>query len=146
MSFSYDSSLSDSLSRVRFILQDTVETFADFSDEEISYYLTKYNDNVKKVAAELAFALYVKYAKMADVEETDELTLEYNDRAGTMKTLYEELSEDAMMSSGKPTMFFGGVSESQVRQTRSDRDNVDPLFTREGIYDRKLRRRRHWRR
>lgn len=134
MSFSYDPTLADPISQTRFLIQDTLEGAADFSDEEIGFYLAKYSDDAYKTAADLAYALYTKYSKQADIQHVGKIRLEYVDRAKAMKALYESLKKQAGLRSGNGLIFFGGVDREQWRNTRSDMSTTKPAFTKDGIF------------
>jgi hypothetical protein len=134
MSFSYDNTLVDEISQVRFYIQDTVEISADFSDEEISFYLQRYDNDINKTVYDLAFALYVKYSKLADVEHVGKIRLEYNSRAEAMKSLYEGIKKQSVLNSGKPMVYFGGIDRSRYNEVKGDSSLTKPLTKKDGIY------------
>jgi hypothetical protein len=71
MTFSYNNTLADNRSKVRFYLGDTVENLgprvnnANFSDEELDAILTEQGDDVTKVVASLFDVLATDWAKFA---------------------------------------------------------------------------------
>lgn len=134
MAFTYDPTLADPLSQVRFLIQDTVEAGADFSDEEITFFLTRYENDINKVAADLAYGLYVKYSKQADIEQVGKIRLEYVNRATAMKRLYESLKKQAALGSKQGLIFFGGIDKTQYQTTRDDPTTTKPLFRKDGIF------------
>jgi hypothetical protein len=133
MSFTYDPTIADDISKVRSLIQDTVELTADFQDEELQFFLDINNGNIYKAAREAAFRLYVKYSKMADIEQVGKIRLEYVSRAGAMKDLYDVLLTETTKLSGKPMMYFGGITKAGFNKNRSDTSLVRPDFTKDSI-------------
>lgn len=66
MSFTY--SLSDNVGRVRLLLGDTVSDTANFTDEEIEYFLDTEDDNVNLAAAMGAESMAAKVVGVAKSE------------------------------------------------------------------------------
>lgn len=129
MSFSYDNSLSDTLSQLRNYIQDTDELTADFQDEELEYFLAIHSDNVLKAAKEASFRLYVKYSKLADIEQVGKIRIEYRNRAIALKDLYDMIKTETAKQIGKPLMYFGGISRTNFDSNRNDGSLVKPSFT-----------------
>jgi len=132
MSFTYDPTLSDDISIVRFYLDDTLEDFADFQDEEISYLIAN-NENVLYAAAEAAFRLYTSLTKRASVAEVDDVRVEFRSKSAEMKSLYDSLkkkAKDVERKSSKNTpMVFGGVGKDSFDANREDDTTTQPDFT-----------------
>jgi len=128
MSFTYDPTLADEVSQVRFYLDDTIEDFADFQDEEIQYLLDN-NRNIFYAAAEAAFRLYTSYSKRATISEVDDVRVEWRSKSAEMKALYESLKKKAKDTatdkSKKAPIFFGGLNKDTFDANRSD-DSLTP--------------------
>lgn len=133
MSFTYDINITNNISEVRFLIQDTVELTANFQDEELQFLLDINGGSVNKAAREAAFRLYVKYSQLSDIEEVGKIRLEYVSRAGAMKDLYDVLLTETTKLSGKPMMYFGGITKAGFNKNRSDTSLVRPDFTKDSI-------------
>jgi hypothetical protein len=135
MAFTFNPDLSDTVSQVRFLIQDVTEAAPYFQDETISALLLTNNNRVLDAAKCLAQALWTQYLHKADVAEVDDVRIEYRDKANQFKMLYEELSKQATIarSSGVLPIFFGGIDRAQFDNTRNDQSTVKPSFTKGGI-------------
>lgn len=137
MTFSYDPSLADDISKVRDTIRDTVEAFADFPDETLQAYLDV-TGSVSGASAQAAWRLYLDYAKAADVAEADDIRIENKTKSDTFKEIYEELKQEAQKdkakASGKAPMFFGGLDRSTFNSNREDSTLVNPDFTKDSIF------------
>lgn len=135
MAFTYDPTLADAISRVRNMVQDTVEVVADFQDEELQYFLTANGDSEIKAAREAAFRLYVKYSKMADVQQVAKVRLEYFNRAQAMKDLWDAMAKDVATRSGKAMIYFGGLNRDNFNTNRNDASVTKPDFTKGTVFN-----------
>lgn len=70
MSFTYVDPTTSNRDKVRFLLQDTVSTDAHFSDEEISYLLSTWHDNVLDAAIAGAEIIAGSYAHKTNYSRT----------------------------------------------------------------------------
>ena len=93
MSFTYDISLADDISKVRSLVDDTDSTAFDFPDETIQAYLDANTDNIYKAASSLCKVLSVRYMKFADVAEVDDIRLEFKNKAEAFSLLAKDFSE-----------------------------------------------------
>lgn len=136
MSFTYDPSLGDNISKARFLIQDTNELAPYFQDETISALLATNGDSPLKVAKALAQALWTQYLQRADVAEVDDVRLDYKDKANQFKILYEELSKQVFTesSSGVVPMYFGGINRAAFNSNRNNQTLVKPAFTKGGEF------------
>ena len=132
MSFTYDPTLSDDISIVRFYLDDTLEDFADFQDEELAYLIAN-NKNVLYAAAEGAFRLYTSLTKRASISEVDDVRVEWRNKSAEMKSLYDSLkkkAKDAERKSSKNIpIVFGGINKDSFDANREDDTATPPDFT-----------------
>lgn len=130
MAFTYTAPGDTDLSTVRFLIQDTVEATAAFSDAEITWALTE-TANVYLCAAGLAGTLAIKFARQAD-KTTGDLSISYSTRARTFAELAAALTAQANRRS-VPTPFAGGISKADKDTNRDDDDIVEPAFVRDGM-------------
>ncbi len=140
MSFTYDISLTDDISKVRSLIDDTDEDIAEFQDETINAYLTTNKSDIYVTAADLAMIMSVQYLKMADDAEMDDIRLTFKDKAESFMQLYDhfmQVSIKRSKSKGSSPMFFGGISKSQFDTNRDDCSLVKPKFTQDTIFHNK---------
>lgn len=80
---------------VRFLAQDTVETDASVSDEEIVYLLTTYENQIYITASQVAATISMKYGKEAAVTSRSvgdlSISVQYAETAKWYKTLSDKL-------------------------------------------------------
>lgn len=132
MSFAYDPTLSDDVSKVRFYLDDTEEVFASFQDEELQYLLDN-NSNIFFAAAEAAFRLYTSFSQRATMAEVDDVRVEYRNKSEQLKALYDALKkkggEETAKKSMNAPMFFGGLNKDNFDSLREDSSSTPRDFT-----------------
>ena len=131
MSFSYDISLSDLISQVRFNLDDTNPDDYAFEDETIDYLLTANNDDVLEVTLQAAYSLWMKYSKEATKAEVDGVRIEYGQKAQIFEKIYNELKDKAKKSKYKKGVpfYFGGINRQEFNNNRENSNLVKPDFT-----------------
>ena len=136
MSFTYDISLADSISKVRSLIDDIDSTAYDFEDETIQAYLDINLDNVYKASSSCCKVLSVRYMKFADVAEVDDIRLEFKNKAEAFSQLSKDYgtvgSSDAKVI--RAPMYFGGVSRVDFDAIREDDGYVKPKFTKSTIF------------
>lgn len=134
--FTYDPTLADDISVVRFYLDDTEADIADFQDEELQFLISD-SDSPIEAAAEAAFRLYSSYSKRATVAEVDDVRVEYRDRANALKALYDSLKKkakaDAVKRAKKTPMFFGGLDKDRFDANREDTSLTPADFTKGSV-------------
>ena len=132
MSFTYDPSLGDDVSLVRFYLDDTDSVYSYFQDEELQYLLEN-NKNIFYAAAEAAFRLYTGYSKKSTISEVDDVRVEWRNKSAEMKSLYDSLkkkAKDAERKSSKNIpIVFGGINKDSFDANREDGTVTPPDFT-----------------
>lgn len=135
MTFTYNPDQSDDVSKLRFLIQDTIEGLEDFSDEELEYLLLITNNDIYQAGAEAALRLYMKYSKESSRVEVDGVRVENKDKSATYLALHKELKKVAdkntRLKSGKAMAFFGGISRDRFNANREDRSLVRPAFTKQ---------------
>ena len=136
MSFDFDIGLSDSVSKVRSLIDDTDSEAYDFPDETIQAYLDLNTDNIYKAAASCCKVLSVRYMKFADVAEVDDIRLEFKNKAETFSLLAEDFNKVGISDTKvvRAYMHFGGVNKSTFDDIRSDDTLVKPKFTKNTIF------------
>ena len=136
MSFTYDIGLSDNISKVRSLIDDTDSESFDFPDETIQAYLDTTSSNIYKTASSLCKSLSVRYMKFADVAEVDDIRLEFKNKAEAFSQLSKDYFEVGRNNSKviRPFMYFGGVSKSNFDAIRDSDSFVKPKFTQDTIF------------
>ena len=121
---SYDSSLSTSKDRVRWLIGDTDTDNEYAKDEEIQWALTQ-EKNVYMAAAAVAMAIYRKNREGGVQELTvGETKIKY-DRAMEFRALAEDLR---MRGSTYKVPSAGGVYEDDRETYEEDTDLIQPAF------------------
>lgn len=135
MAFTYDPTLADTISQVRFIIQDKDPDYYDFEDEELQYLLDSNNDNTYKAATEAVHRLYVKFTKLASSAEVDDSVIEYQNKSEEFRILYENLKDITNKKSLTNTVpvCFTGQDVSDFNSVREDSTKVDPDFTKGSV-------------
>lgn len=112
--FTYDPTLVDSISKLRFFLRDTNEAYPMFQDEELLFLLTESANNVYKAASEAAFVMYTEFTTLSTVAEADDIRIESRDKAKWFKEVYEEFKVRAMRDRVPPILVNGGDRTSFI--------------------------------
>lgn len=141
MSFSYDNTLADDLSIVRFLIQDNIEVGHYLEDEEITYLLTE-TGNIHSAAADACFSLYTRFSQALTVAEVDDIRIETKDRIKHYKDLYAQFKKKAATNNGKMVpIFIGGADRTEfikesrgISQSNIDDSDVGRFFDRERYY------------
>lgn len=132
MSFTYDPSLADDVSLVRFYLDDTLESYHDFHDSELQF-LIDANGSPLAAAAEAALRLYTRIVKSPTVSEVDDTRVEFRNKAesiyGLYKTLLKRVKEEKMKNATQAPMYFGGINKASFDANRNDSSLTPPDFT-----------------
>lgn len=146
MSWSYSGDPGASrLDALRFLVGDTVESSAVFSDEELDWLLTQ-NSNIYYAAAFAAESAWASYASATSggaagtvkTRTVGALSLTYGiledkDRAEQFKSMAKRFRLQAAVSGGwRP--YSGGISKSDKETREQDTDWDKPAFTR-GMFD-----------
>ena len=133
MSFTYDIASRDLISQVRNTIQDIDPDDYDMADEDIEYLLYESNDDVIEASKMASFRLATKYSKEATKVEVDGVRTEFQNRANSYFTIYEELKDIATKASYLLTktspIVFGGVTKSKYNAHRNNSSLVKPAFT-----------------
>lgn len=125
MSFSYDPSLSDDISKVRFLVQDKVEMGRYLEDEEIQFLIAE-NATIHGAAAEAALAIYNQLLQASTVAEVDDIRIETRDRAKFYKNVYDELKNKASTKNFTlAPIFIGGADRKQYIADSEGRPHQD---------------------
>lgn len=136
MSFTYDNTLSDVVSRLRFTVQDTDEDFYEFQDEELQALYDLNNEKFYKTAAELVYRLWVQNNKESNKVEVDGI------RVDRSRTDYEALYTQLKLKATKETLtgtvnsspvWFGGLDRDEFNKVRNDRTSVRPRATQQFV-------------
>lgn len=125
MSFSYEPELDNDVYRVRFLLQDTVESTRELEDEEISYLLTAYG-SVGAAAVAAARSLYAKYSKLVS-KAVGDLRISLSDKATSWQKFMEQL-ETSTYVLGPSRPYVGGQSRAEEDEDHEDEDLTQPHF------------------
>lgn len=133
MTFSYSGDpRKRDLDMVRFLLQDTECSTAQFTDEEINALLAT-DCNPYMAAANAADILGSRYARVTRVKIGD-----YEEDGGTMSQNYYNLSKKLRTQARRRgvTFYAGGLSQAERVEDKQDTDLVQPSFER-GMDDNK---------
>ena len=127
--FSYnDSDLTTDLNKVRLLIQDTSSTDAQFSDEEIGFFIDT-ESNVHAAARAGCLALAAKTATAVS-KTVGKLKIELQQKHEHYIDLANQY-KDAAATKGSVQLFAGGLSISGKEAERADTDRVDPKFIRD---------------
>lgn len=132
MAYSYNPSLSDDVSKLRFLLDDTVEEFAEFQDEELQA-LIDIQGSVEQAALVALKKMILQLSKMATVAQIDDLKVEYRDKAEALQLVYDSILADVKNSMKKmktTPLFIGGVDKNRFLNNREDNSVVQAMFRR----------------
>ena len=141
MSFSYDNTLSNDVSIVRFLIQDNIEIGHYLEDEEIQYLLTD-RGNIYSAAADACFSLYTRFSQSLTVAEVDDIRIETKDRIKHYKDLYNQFKKKASTGNGKIVpVFIGGADRTEfikesrgISQSNIEDEDVRRFFDMERYY------------
>jgi hypothetical protein len=104
---------------VRFLAQDTIETVASVSDEEIVYLLGSYNNQIYITASQLAATIAMKYGKEAAVTSRSvgdlSISVQYSETAKFYQTLADKLKLGKQDNSAV-TYFINTPSQFEIGQ------------------------------
>lgn len=134
MSFTYSGDpLSSLRDEVRFLIGDTNENDAQFSDREIEYLLAD-ESNVYLAAANGAFSLAAKYARMVD-KSVGDLSISYSQRQKHFADLAAQLQRLSVTAQDGTVArpYAGGISQADKDTVESDTDRVAGF--RKGMHD-----------
>lgn len=136
MSFTYDNTLSDVVSQLRFTLQDNDPDCYEFEDEELLALYDMNNSKFYKTAAELVYRLWLQDNKESSKVEVDGIRVD-NSRTD-YEELYKQLKEKAKSEGLKGStttspMWFGGLNRSEFNKVREDRTSVRPRATQQFV-------------
>jgi hypothetical protein len=103
MTWSYDPTAEDNISRVRLLIGDTVQTSPQLQDEEIEFFLSQSNDSPNSAAVMAARSLIARYSRMVD-KTIGPLSISYSQRVKGYQELVSQLlrAEDSGGSSPRP--------------------------------------------
>lgn len=134
MSWSYDSSLTEPLDQVRFMVGDTDSTKPQLQDEEIAFLIDS-SGGAAAAAVSACRALAAKYARRVH-EEVGDLKLYNEQMFDQYSKLAEQLASQAVIGgaslSGMPSA--GGVYVAEKEAYAADASIVQPSFSR-GMHD-----------
>lgn len=136
MTFTYDPSLGDDVSKVRSKLDDVDSTDYEFEDETIQAYLDGNSEDVNLASSELCKILQIRYLKYADLAQVDDIRLEFKDKAKAFAELAEDFVREAAKNfrSKNVPMYAGGITKSSFNKNRNDCSLTKPKFTKGSIF------------
>lgn len=133
MSFSYSGNPGASdLDQVRFLIQDTDSTDAEFTNEEINSVLSSLS--APQAAISLVDRLIAKYARKASNKKVGDLSIDYSQRIDALKALKKALQNDVTLGNMSGAIYAGGISKDDKDTDLDDTDLVQPAF-RIGMHD-----------
>lgn len=129
MSFSYsgdpESSPKDA---VRFLIGDTDKCDPLLDDQEIQYFLNKYNDGkgVINAAIRCCEGISAKFSRRV-TEAVGQVRMNFSDAAKQYRLMALDLRRRLVMEDTQP--YAGGISKSDKKTIASNNDRVNPDFT-----------------
>lgn len=129
MTFTYAStSLTTDLAKVRRLIGDTSSGSAEFTDEEVNFFIGE-EGTIYGAASLACESLAAVYADKVDKSAGD-LSISLSHKYEHYKTLGEQFRVTAK-SKGAPALYAGGISVSDKDTQESDSDRVTPDFYKE---------------
>lgn len=127
MTWSYNlASLSTPLYAVRLLIGDTDTTNQQLQDEEITFFLSQYNNGLTyvdqiKTAIDCVTVMGQKAADLIREEETGDVRVQLFERSKYLESLLDRLK--ALLKSKQPiSAFCGGISLDGIRSRNEDSD------------------------
>lgn len=133
MAFTYTGDLSSPLEFVRFKMNDNEEDAPIFQDEEIQYFINRYENPTERDLVRIAHTLLKQHLykiSMGPARERSGKYEVYNMSAEVLKTLIADLGRE-LKAGVAPQPFFGGVYKQQVERNREDPKLVDNVWERD---------------
>lgn len=139
MAFTYLGDLSVPLQYLRFRLDDKVEDFAYYQDEELQYFIDKIEEpiteiDLDKTALRLLKQQLSELLRMPTRERSGAFEV-YRADAQSLQIAIDELEKDIKASRGLAQPSFGGVYKHDVISTRRDPSLVNKKFYEGRVYD-----------
>ncbi len=136
MTFTYSSNLNEPLEYVRFLIGDKDPEVALFADEEINFFLNKYEEltegNIKRVALKFLKQMLNEILRSPSRERSGGYEV-YGASAESLKLAVNQLeSEIRSIAGASPS--FGGVYKHEVKSNRNNPSYVSSKFTDTRIY------------
>lgn len=139
MSFNYTGNLEDPVQYVRFKITDTDEATSYFQDEEISYFVNKYeapqtDAQLNKAASEL-LKVWIKKLLAAPSRERAGAYEIYGTTAEALKTLLDDINSEIQAGMSPPSVKAGGINKAEVCRVRHDRTSTRPTWHKDMFFD-----------
>lgn len=135
MAFSYNTTLSNPLDRVRFSIQDTNDTEHFFEDEEITGLLTIYGNNINRVIVECCYTLAALFSAEADSENVGPYSVSYKGLADK----YLKIAEIFRMKSYRVLgCYAGGINKVDMEMNEKNKSIVQAAFKRNMMENKKV--------
>lgn len=129
MTFTYSGDPSTSTRNyVRFLINDTDSTDALFSDEELNYVISEWNNDAYKAARECAEILIARFSRQADSTSKSVGDISVSESFSNKITHYKELAESLLrreMRKNPPTVFANTQSLKSTNDRIIDDYNTD---------------------
>ena len=111
-----------SIEQVRLIIGDTISPFI-LTDEEIQYFLDKYEGNVNRASIDSARCVYVEILRYPTKEVAGDIEVS-SQWASEYRKWLEMFLKDPNVSPFNPIAYAGGISKSDMLNNDSNNDNV----------------------
>lgn len=131
MTFSYDDALSTDVDVVRFLLQDTTQSGAELSDEEITYWVTS-SGSAGQAALACARALHMKYSRLVD-REIGDMRIWYGQKAKAWNQAISQLEKTASVTSPLEIYVAGQSKQEALDDAQNPAINHDKFKV--GMHD-----------
>lgn len=136
MTFTYTGDLNNPLEYVRFLIGDKDEEVALYSDEEISFFISKFpepsENNLKRVALTLLKQMLNELLRGPSRERSGGYEV-YGATAESLKLAVNQL-EAELRNLSSPMPSFGGVYSPQTENNRKNPAYVPSKFTDTSIF------------
>lgn len=127
MAFTYDSALADDISRIRQLINDTIESNSKFEDEALTYYLSISGGSVFEASALALEQLSRKYSLIPDVQLGTK-RMSGSAIASVLALRAAEIRGQASGYRGNPPPYTAGVSVDEFYGEYQDVDIPKPVF------------------
>lgn len=138
MAFSYNADLTDPLDYIRFRLDDKVEEYREYEDEELLYFIDKISGtptetDLDKIALKLLKQQLQELLRAPSRERAGQIEV-YKSSAQSLKAAIQELEDEIESTLHVPSMYTGGLYKDDVCDNRNNDNITDSKFDRDQFF------------
>lgn len=139
MAFTYTADLTNSLDFLRFRLNDKIEEYAVYQDEELNYFINKIDGtpteiDLNKIALKLLKQQLQEIMRGPSRERAGKYEV-YAATSQSLKAAIAEIESEIDRTINVPSMYAGGVYKSDVCANRSNETLTQTVFDRDEFFD-----------